>query len=162
MIFQSQIQKQLRTSGGAIVDLNGWWGDAVATLLSFVVVFSGAFALSTQSVEAKTSRSSSRISRNYFVPAPPPYTPSMVPSALVMTYVQAVKAGEGDAVVKKLVNPNNKYIFMRNQGDKPQVVRPNPYVSYDRGVETRILKDIETFDSQISSSEKDIGKLLDL
>lgn len=86
----------------------------------------------------------------------------MVPSALVMTYVQAVKAGEGDAEVKKLVNPNNKYIFARNQEDMPQVVRPNQYVSYDRGVETRILKDIETFDSQISSSEKDIGKLLDL
>jgi hypothetical protein len=139
----------------------------LAALISLAVVFSGSFALSTQSVEAKTSeakasRNSSCRARNYFVPPPPPYTPSVVPSALGMTNAQAVTADADDAVVKKPVNPYSKYIFTRNQGDMPQVVQPNPHVSYYSGVETRILKHIDYFDSQISSSEKEIGKLLNL
>ena len=44
----------------------------------------------------------------------------------------------------------------------PQVVQPNPYVSYDPAVETKILKHIDSFDSEISSIEKEIGKLLNL
>lgn len=138
----------------------------LAALISLAVVFSGSFALSTQSVEAKTeaktSRNSSRRARNYFVPPPPPYTPSMVPSALGMTNAQAVTADADNAVVKKPVNPYSKYIFTRNQGDMPQVVQPNPYVSYDPGVEKKILKHIDDIDSEISSIEKEIGKLLNL
>ena len=134
----------------------------LAALISLAVVFSGSFALSTQSVEAKTSRNSSRRDRNYFVPPPPPYTPSMVPSALGMTNAQAVAADADDAVVEKPVNPYSKYIFTRNQGDMSQVVQPNPYVSYDPGVETRIQKHIDYFDSEISGIEKEIGKLLNL
>lgn len=112
-------------------------------------------------LEAKTSRSSFRRARNYFVPPPPPYTPSMVPSALGMTNAQAVTAD--DAVVERpVVNPYSKYIFTRNEGNRPQVVQPNPYVTYDPVVETRILKHIDYFDSEISSSEKEIGKLLNL
>lgn len=162
MIIQSQIQKQLRIASGAFVGFYECWGDAGAALLSLAIVFSGAFAFSTQPVEAKPSQNSSRIVRNYFVPAPPPYTPSMVPLPLVMTYVQAVTAHGDDAVVKKLTNPYSNNIFTRNQGNMPQVVQPNPYVSYDPGIETRILKRIDYFDSQISSSEKEIGNLLDL
>jgi hypothetical protein len=86
----------------------------------------------------------------------------MVPSALGMTNAQAVTAEADDAVVEKPVNPYSKYIFTRNQGDVPQVVQPNPYVSSDPGVETRILKHIDDFDSEISSVEKEIGKLLNL
>ena len=133
----------------------------LAALISLAVVFSGSFALSTECVEAKSSRNSSRRARNYFVPPPPPYTPSMVLSALGMTNAQAV-TNAADAVVEKPVNPYSKYIFTRNQGDMPQVVQPNPYVSYDPGVETRILKHIDYFDSEISSIEKEIGKLLKL
>jgi hypothetical protein len=79
-----------------------------------------------------------------------------------MTNAQAVTADAHDAVVKKPVNPYSKYIFTRNQGDMPQVVQPNPHVSYDPGVETRILKHIDSFDSEISSRQKEIGKLLNL
>jgi hypothetical protein len=86
----------------------------------------------------------------------------MVPSALGMTNAQAVTADADDAVVKKPVNPYSKHIFTRNQGDMPQVVQPNPHVSYDLGVETRIQKHIDYFDSEISSVEKEIGKLLNL
>jgi len=82
----------------------------------------------------------------------------MVPSALGMTNAQAVTADADDAVVEKPVNPYSKYIFTRNQGDMPQVVQPNPYP----GVETRILKHIDYIDSEISSHEKEIGKLLNL
>jgi hypothetical protein len=131
-----------------------------AAVISLAVVFSGSFALSTQSVEAKISRNSSRRARNYFVPPPPPYTPSIVPSALGMTNAQAVTADADGAVVEKPVNPYSKYILTRNQGDMPQVVQPNPYA--DPGVETRILKHIDYIDSEISSTEKEIGKLLNL
>ena len=134
----------------------------LAALISFTVVFSGSFALSTQPVEAKTSRDSSRRARNYFVPPPPPYTPSLVPSALGMTNAQAVKANEEDAAVDKPVNPYSKYFFTRKQGDKPQVVQPNPSISSNPGVETRIIKEIDYFDSEISSHQKEIDKLLNL
>jgi hypothetical protein len=134
----------------------------LAALISLAVVFSGAFALSSQSVEARTSRNSSHVAGNYFVPAPPPYTPSMVPTALGMTYAQALTVDADGAVVKKLVDPYSKYIFTRNQGDMPQVVRPNPYTTANPAVEARILKRIDSFDSAISSTEKEIGRLLDL
>lgn len=134
----------------------------LAALISLAVVFSGAFALSSQSVEARTSRNSSHVAGNYFVPAPPPYTPSMVPTALGMTYAQALTVDSDGAVVKKLVDPYSKYIFTRNQGDMPQVVRPNPYTTANPAVEARILKRIDSFDSAISSTEKEIGRLLDL
>jgi len=134
----------------------------LAALISFAVVFGGSFALSTQSVEAKISRNSARISRNYFVPPPPPYTPSIVPSALGMTYAQVVTADADGSVVMKPVNPLSQYVSTRNQGDMPQVVRPNPYVSYDPVAETRILKHIDSFDSEISGIQKEIGQLLNL
>jgi hypothetical protein len=159
----------------------------LAALISLAVFFSGSFALSTQSVEAKTSetktseaktseanilrnssreaktsRNSTRIARNYFVPPPPPYAPSLVPSALGMTNAQVVTADADYAVMEKLITPYSKYIFTRNQGKMPQVVQPNPYVSYNRGVETKILKHIDSIDSEISSHEKEIGKLLNL
>jgi hypothetical protein len=112
--------------------------------------------------EAKASRNSSRRARDYFVPPPPPYTPSIVSLALNMTYAQTVTANADDAVVKKPVNLYSKYIFTRNKGDMPQVVQPNAYVSYNPAVEKRILKHIDDIDSEISSHEKEIGKLLNL
>ena len=130
-----------------------------------LAVFSWLFALSTQSVEAKTSvakaknpQNTSRTARNYFVPPPPPYTPSVVPSVFGMMSAQVVTAD----TVEKPVIPYSNYIFTRNQGEMPQVVQPNPYVSYHRAAETSILKHIENFDSEISNHEKEIGKLLNL
>jgi hypothetical protein len=119
----------------------------LAAIISLAVVFGGSFALSVEAKasEAKTSRHSSRSARNYFVPPPPPYTPSVVPSTLDMTNAQAVRADAGDAVLKKT-----------------QVVQPNPSVRYSPSVETKILKHIDYFDSEISGSEKEIGKLLNL
>ncbi|MCB1616827.1 MAG: hypothetical protein KDI30_12490, partial [Pseudomonadales bacterium] len=112
---------------------------------------SGSFALSTQSVEAKTSGNSSRKARNYLVPPPPPDTPSIVPSALGIAYARAVTADADGAVVEKPVNPHST-----------QGVQHSPYASYNPGVEKRILKHIDYFDSEISSQEKEIGKLLNL
>jgi hypothetical protein len=137
-------------------------GINLAGLISLAVVFSGSFALSSQSVEARTTRNSSHAVGNYFVPAPPPYTPSMVPTALGMTYAQALTVDADGAVVRKLVDPYSKYMFTHNQGDLPQVARPNPYVTANPSIEARILKRIDSFDSEISSTEKEIGKLLDL
>lgn len=79
-----------------------------------------------------------------------------------MTYAQALTAGAEHAVVEKLVNSSSKHILARNQGDMPVVVQSNPYASYNPVVETRIQKRIDSFDSEISSIEKDIDKLLDL
>jgi hypothetical protein len=140
----------------------------LVALLALAVVLSGSFALSTQSVDAKTSdektsQNNSHTSGNYFVPPPPPYTPSIVPSAPGMTNAQAVTADADTAVVAKQLNPyTTKYIFTRNQSDTPQVVKPNPYLTYNRGVETKVLKNIDDIDSEISNHEKEIGKLLNL
>ncbi len=140
----------------------------LSALLALAVVFSGSFALSTQSVDAKTSdektsRNDSHTSGNYFVPPPPPYTPSIVPSAPGVTNSQTLTADADGAVVVKQLNPyTTKYIFAGNQGDMPQVVKPNPYVTYNRGVETKVLKNIDDIDSEISNHEKEIGKLLKL
>ncbi|MBI1268703.1 MAG: hypothetical protein GC193_14875 [Cryomorphaceae bacterium] len=60
-----------------------------------------------------------------------------------MTKAQAVTAV--DAVVKKPVNINSKYIITHNQG-----------------VEKRILNQIDAFDAEISSHEREICKLLNL
>jgi hypothetical protein len=73
-----------------------------------------------------------------------------------VTNAQAVTADSDDAVVEK-----SKYIFTRKQGEMPRVVQANPSVS-DPGVETRILKEIDYFDSEISSQQKEIGKLLNI
>ena len=126
----------------------------LAALISLAVVLSGSFTLSTQSAEAKTSRNSTRKARNFFVPPPPPYTPtmSMLPSALDLTYAQVVKVNADGTVVVK----------MAAQGDIQQVVQPKPHVSYDHAVETKILKHIDSFDSDISSVQKEITKLLNL
>ncbi|MDR3614079.1 MAG: hypothetical protein P4L53_10945 [Candidatus Obscuribacterales bacterium] len=134
----------------------------LVALISFAVVFSGSFALSTQSVEAKTLRNNSRRARDFFVPPPPPYVPSIGAWTLGMTNAQAVTADADDAVVKKPINPYSSYIFKRNQGDMSQVVQPNSHISYDPVAETRIQKHIESFDADISSVQKEIGKLLNL
>ncbi len=133
-----------------------------AAIICTAASFSGSFALSIQSVEAKTPRHSPHVIRNYFVPAPPPYTPSIVPPALVLTYTQAVTAGAEHAVLEKLVNSCSKHILARNQGDMPQVVQSNPYANYNPVVETRVQKRIDTIDSKISGIEKEIGVLLNL
>lgn len=138
----------------------------VAALMSLAVVFSGSFALSTESAEAKTSRKSSHTAKNYLVPPPPPYIPTLVPSALGMTYVQPVTADAGEVVVKQPVNLYNQYIFTRDQHDMAQVVQPKQNVSeslvVEKKLQKQIQKQIDSFDSEISSVEKEIGSLLKL
>ncbi len=134
----------------------------LAVLISLAVVFSGSFALSTQSVEAKTSGNSSSRARNYLVPPPPPYTPTLIPSAPGMTNAQAVSADVNDAVVEKPGSPYSKYTSTRNQGNIPHGVQPNPYASYNPAVEKGILRHIDSFDSEISGVQKEISKLLNL
>lgn len=85
------------------------------------------------------------------------------PSAFGMMDAQAVAADAAHkAVAQNPTNPYSKYIFTRKQGDIPQVVQPNLHVSYSPRLETRILKDIDYIDSEISSHEKEICKLLNL
>lgn len=113
--------------------------------------------------EAKTSRHSSHRSRNYFVPPPPPYAPSIVVSALGMTNTQPAAAN--DAMLEKSVDSYSKYL-MRHQGDMPaQIGGPNTYltsVSAYLRVEKKVHKEIDQFDSEISNHEKEIGRLLNL
>jgi hypothetical protein len=142
----------------------------LSELLVIAVVFSGSFALSAQSVDAKisdekTSRDNSHTSANYFVPPPPPYTPSIVPSAPApgVTNSQGLTADADGAVVVKQLNPyTTKYIFLPKQRDMTPIVKPNPFVTYNRGVDTKVLKNIDDIDSEISNHEKEIGKLLKL
>ena len=77
-----------------------------------------------------------------------------------MTNAQAVTAD--DAVVDGPVKPYSKFVYTRSQGDMPQVAQPNPFVTSHRGAEKRILKKIDDFDSEISTQEKEIDKLLNL
>ncbi len=68
-----------------------------------------------------------------------------------MTNAQAVKA-HADGALK----PISSY------GNIAKVVQQNSNVSYDPVVEKKVLKRIDYFDSQISSQEKEISKLLNL
>lgn len=165
----------------------------LAALIYITVGFSGLFALSTQSVEAKTSRNSSHRFRNYFVPPPPPYTASLVPPDMFMTNPQAVTADADYAVVEKFVEakilrpnsrragnyfvpaprpytPSMSALAMTNgqaataHADDAVLEKPDNVFSklISKRLETRIQKEIEDFDSAISSQEKEIGKLLNL
>lgn len=132
----------------------------LAALISLAVVFSGSLAVSIQPVEAKTLHG---LARNYFVPPPPPYTPSIIPSELGMLYAQRVTANADNAALKKPFDPYSEYIFTRNLRDMPQVARlNNPNVNYDPVAEKKILKRIDSIDSEISSYQKEIGQLLNL
>ena len=133
-----------------------------AALLSLALVLSGTLALCTQSADAKNSKKNTHRAGNYFVPPPPPYTPSLVPVALGMTYAPAVEADGDYEVVEVPVNPYTNYIVKRNKVGTPHVVQPSPHVSYDRTDEIKVQKSIEDIDSEISNIQKDIGKLLNL
>ncbi|QQR58255.1 MAG: hypothetical protein IPG59_01825 [Candidatus Melainabacteria bacterium] len=63
-----------------------------------------------------------------------------------MTNAQKVKAHAAGALMPVMV----------------KVVQPNSNVSYDPVVESKVLKRIDYFDSQISNQEKEISKLLNL
>ena len=73
----------------------------LAALIWLAVAFSGSFTLGTQSVEAKTLRNSSPPAKNYLVPPPPPYIPTMVPASLAMLEAQALAADAQYAVAEK-------------------------------------------------------------
>ena len=109
--------------------------------------------------EAKISRHSSHRARNYFVPPPPPYTPSILVSA--MSTKNAGTATADIAMLDRSVNSYGNYLA-RNQGDIPQVGRSSLDVSRYLGIEKKAHKEIDQFDSQISNHEKEIGKLLNL
>lgn len=68
-----------------------------------------------------------------------------------MTNAQKVKANADGAL-----KPINSYVNIA------KVVQQNSNVSYDPVVEKKVLKRIDYFDSQISSQEKEISKLLNL
>jgi hypothetical protein len=107
-----------------------------ATLISLTVALSGLLALGTQSAKAKATHISTRKDKNYFVPPPPPYTPSIATARLSMSYALSAKA---EAVVDH----------------KPDLTAPPVY-------DAKTLEQIDGFDTEISNSEKEIGKLLNL
>lgn len=142
----------------------------LAALLSLAAVISGYLALSAQLVEAKNSAHIAHKNRNFLVPPPPPYTPSII----------TVPASDAD--VEKQVDLYRKYlmssnsILRQNKDEIPQVGQPhlqvsqpnlqanqaNPYMTFDPKVEKKAQKQMDSFDSRISSKEKEISKLLNL
>lgn len=147
---------ELRLPRGTLLNRN------FAALISLAVVLSGALASSTESAEAKNSKKNTHRAGDYFVPPPPPYTPSLVPTALGMTYAPAAEADGDYEIVEVPVNPYTNYIVKRNKVGTPHVAQTSPHVSYDRTEEIKVQKSIEDIDSEISNIQKDIGKLLNL
>jgi hypothetical protein len=76
--------------------------------------------------------------------------------------MKSAQGATADTIFEKSVNPYSNYTFKRDQGDMPQGVQTKPPVSYDPGVEKKIQKHIDYFDSEISGVQKEISKLLDL
>lgn len=162
--------EKLRASGDLLLTRN------LAAMLSLAAVFSGSLVLSAQSVGAKNARNISHKDRNYLVPPPPPYTPSIVPMALGLPdEAQTLTIPASDAAIEKQVDLYRKYlvssnnILRHNKSEIPQVgqphtqvTQPNPYMTFDPKVEKKAQKQAESFDSEISKVEKEIGKLLNL
>lgn len=133
-----------------------------AALISLAVVFSGAFALSTQSVNAKTAQSNASKSKNFFVPPPPPYVPSVGPSVLGILNAQAVAANANEAILGNSLDLTGKHSFAHDRSGTSQFVQTTSGVTFSPAVETKIQQHIDDFDSEISNSQKEIGKLLNL
>lgn len=108
----------------------------LATFIGLTVVLSGFIALSAQSASANPPQTNAHKDKNYFVPPPPPYTPSLATLRLSMRDVPPAKA---DAVTQPT----------------PDVIAPPAF-------DAKTQQEIDHFDSEISNSSKEISKLLDL
>jgi hypothetical protein len=66
-------------------------------------------------------------SKNFLVPPPPPYTPSMLPELQYGHYSQQSSQRNESA---EAGSPYNKYIYTRSGYEPPKPVQPNKYVTY--------------------------------
>jgi hypothetical protein len=99
---------------------------SVAALAALVV-----FPAQTATAKAKTKRATAyRVGHNYFVPPPPPYSPTITPLTNVM-----YNGGEGEAdadVVPAIQTPQtrwSKYIYVRQGYEAPHGVSSNKYIT---------------------------------
>jgi hypothetical protein len=64
--------------------------------------------------------------KNFLVPPPPPYTPSMLPELQYGHYSQSSQRTDS----AEESSPYNKYIYTRSGYEPPKPVQPNKYVTY--------------------------------
>lgn len=98
----------------------------LSLVLQFLIVFGA-----SQSASARTKRHTKPVAGQmagaYFVPPPPPYTPSILPEYGISSMLDAQIQGNATA---KVESPYSKYIYTRNPADAPQIVQPNKYITY--------------------------------
>ncbi len=100
-----------------------------AAVASFAVLASVlSLAATDQAASAKTKKTTQRAPRSYFVPPPPPYTPSILPDMRRM-YGNDVEADSDVDTVQTPQSRWSKYIYVRNGYSAPQSVSPNKYVT---------------------------------
>jgi hypothetical protein len=81
-----------------------------------------------KSVQAKHSvKKIAYAGKTWFVPPPPPYTPSMLPE-LQYSQMTASPSPVREESAEDL-NPYSKYIYTRSGYDAPRRVQPNKYVT---------------------------------
>jgi|SRR5277367_4122724 len=64
--------------------------------------------------------------KNFLVPPPPPYTPSMLPELQYGHYSQSSQRNES----AEDGSPYSKYVYTRSGYEAPKPVQPNKYVTY--------------------------------
>jgi hypothetical protein len=91
-------------------------------LLSATMVASALVSVGiNQPALAKTKRHIAQGRGAYFVPPPPPYAPSILPETIARVRIEPEVT---EAIAEKPPeNPYKKYIFTRDAGDMPRVVR---------------------------------------
>ncbi len=90
-----------------------------ATLVASALVSVGA----NQSALAKSKRLVAAGRGAYFVPPPPPYAPSILPENVSHSRVINQSETVQEVAEKPPENPYKKYIFTRDAGDMPRVVK---------------------------------------
>jgi hypothetical protein len=111
--------------------------DFFSKLLSATLVASALVSVGiNQPVLAKSKKHLASAGRGaYFVPPPPPYAPSILPENIVRG--RATDSDEPKEVAEKPPeNPYKKYIFTRDAGDMPRVVRFGKTAQQNRNVIT--------------------------
>ena len=90
-----------------------------ATLVASALVSVGV----NQPALAKSKRQAAAGRGAYFVPPPPPYAPSILPEN--MTHSRVINDADTipEVAEKPPENPYRKYIFTRDAGDMPRVVK---------------------------------------
>jgi hypothetical protein len=112
--------------------------DFFSKLLSATLVASALVSVGmNQPVLAKSKRHIASAGRGaYFVPPPPPYAPSILPESYAHVRTTDADAPVAEVAEKPPENPYRKYIFTRDAGDMPRVVRFGKTAQSSRNVIT--------------------------